>query len=209
MPFCSKFRLCLILPIMVYSGLVLSQDYNDDRFKGELSGGLNLSQMEGDGLSGFNKIGLSGGFRVNYDLSQNKGISFSIFLDQRGSAEGIFSGNSQHLNLTYFAFPISYYFGNWWHEESQNHKILIHFGFIPAALVSVESDLRDFEENPDLYRNWDWSVFFGIGYALGNKGRLNLKLERSLVQSYRRSQDSVYSALQNYLLGIRYSHRIN
>ena len=56
-------------------------------FFGGVSAGLNVSQVDGDGFSGYNKAGLYAGFFVNTMIREKMGAQFEIRYSEKGSSK--------------------------------------------------------------------------------------------------------------------------
>ena len=65
--------------------LLVSLDTKAQTFKPGVLVGLVTSQVGGDGYSGFNKLGLTFGGYVRYQLSDNWSTQFEIAYVQKGS----------------------------------------------------------------------------------------------------------------------------
>ena len=203
-------RLVLVLVLLSFTSVILSQGRIDQRkFKAEFLIGGNFSQLDGDGLSGFNKIGLRLGPRILYAFANDKGLALSMQYDQKGSASGVFGagGLTRRLSLNYISIPIGAYFGSWWDEDYSDHRVKFLVSVIPCRLINVSSTNPDFGSNQDRYRDWDLSVSLGISYALGRRISADLGIERSLLQIYQPpNQDS--RALQSYLVSVQLSYKL-
>lgn len=86
-----KRALILILFIIaLFPNVVNAQEKQDDirvdrQIKGVLIGGLNLSQVDGDEVYGFHKLGFTGGFGGILPLGKRFSLSVEILYSQRGS----------------------------------------------------------------------------------------------------------------------------
>jgi len=100
------------------------------KFKGAIVGGINLSQIDGDELAGFNKIGLTGGFKLNYPVATKTDLSVEMLYSGRGSNSVLgFGGNgSVNVALQYLEAPILVRFKDWYIEDSDYHKASAHAG---------------------------------------------------------------------------------
>lgn len=179
-------------------------------FQAEAIGGFNLSQLDGDQLSGFNKLGVRAGFRLSYATKQNRGLSFGILYDQRGSSTGIISSNgfSQHISVDYIALPLSYYFDSWAAKPLNRYKIRFYISMIPARLVSTRSSHQSFDMKTDNFKEWDVSIATGIRYALGMRSALDLRIERSLLKIFQPIAGQS-SSLQSYLISFQFAYLLN
>lgn len=78
-------------------------------FKGEVLGGFNLSQVDGDETAGFKKIGLNGGVGVIAPVYKNWSLSLETIYSQKGSKQKPQSydslDGSYNLYLDYVEVP--------------------------------------------------------------------------------------------------------
>ena len=204
---CSKF---LLLTIFLTIGIEPSlHAQKDKQFIAELVPGFNLSQLDGDGLSGFDKIGLNSGFRISYPLRSNRALSLGIFLDQRGSRTSLIQNNSfsQSLSLNYISMPMSYEFHSWFQEDISEYKVKIRPGLNISRLFSVTSSHADFDAALNRYRRWDFSLYLGFSYLLSSSSRIEMKIERSILKLYK-GPNSDFRALQSYLIAFQLGIRL-
>ena len=91
------------------------------RFKGSAVFGLNFSQIDGDQLAGFSKLGWTGGFKLAYPLRKNSDLNIEMLYSQRGSTEGFgFGGGSgTFTDLKYIELPVYVNIMDWFLEEAR------------------------------------------------------------------------------------------
>ncbi len=201
-----------LLLLFLLTGLFIraQESRTSNSFQAEVVIGANFSQLDGDGLSGFDKLGLRAGFDMRYDLDKLKGVSLSLLYDQRGSRRQMFAtGNrNEHISLDYMAFPISIYFNKWWYAPLNRYKIRLYGSIIPARLLSTGSSITRFDNATDAFKKWDISLSAGVVYGLGERSSARLFIERSLLKIYHvPSLDA--SGLQSYLISFNYSYLLN
>jgi len=187
--------------------------YSQNQIQGFQAGlrlGANFSQLDGDGLSGFDRIGLGVGLDITYPTSVNTSFSLGIHFDQRGSSTGLFSSNasSQHIHLNYVALPISYVFHQWWYQEYDRHKIRVKLIANPARLIGVSSSHVLFDNATDSFKRWDLSLGVAVAYAVGPRASLELGIQRGILKIFE-IPNSQESALQSYWFSFSYLYTIN
>jgi len=197
------------LGVSLFASEVIAQNISRG-FIAEIRLGTNFSQLDGDGLSGFNRIGLLAGFDIIYPTSVNNSLSLGMSYDQRGSSTGIFSPNSisQRIHLTYVSLPIAYSFHQWWYEEYDRYKIRVKGIITPSRLLSTNSSHAMFDNATDSFKRWDISLGVAASYAIGPRASIQLSLERSLLKIYR-IPSSQEAALQSYWISIGYLYQLN
>lgn len=111
--------LCTSLFFMIHSASAQNKNtgnifkFEDKRFFGSLNVGAVLSQVDGDGFGGYNKIGLSAGPSVMVQVHKNWVVQFGLNYTQKGSRNGNVVGSDlgqyiekYKLNTHYIDVPI-------------------------------------------------------------------------------------------------------
>ncbi len=179
-------------------------------FQAELRVGANFAQLDGDGLSGFDRIGLDVGLDIAYPTSVNTSLTLGLHFDQRGSSTGLFSSSasSQFIHLNYVSFPISYVFHQWWYEEYNRHKIRVKAIINPARLIGINSSHVLFDNATESFKRWDLSLGAAAAYAVGPRASFELGIQRSILKIFE-IPSSQESALQSYWFSFSYLYTIN
>ena len=95
----------LILPF--FCG-VLTYTANAQSFGGGVIAGASTSQVAGDLLAGFNKIGLLAGAYTNINIKDNISVKFEITYIEKGSKNpNIHKNNIAEITLSYLEIPLS------------------------------------------------------------------------------------------------------
>jgi hypothetical protein len=104
-PYFAIFFACLFsLP------LVAQDDPNEPEpfIRAAIIGGMNVSQVDGDGIAGFRKFGANGGAAAFVDLTKGFSASFEILYSMRGaksSPNQTATGQLLNWNLDYIEVP--------------------------------------------------------------------------------------------------------
>lgn len=164
------------------------------RFESGLQLGVNMSQVGGDNMAGFNKAGAFGGFWVSYPLQEK--LSWGIALNYSGEGSrrvinenNTGSGNWDLLHLNYLEVPltITYQF---------RERIDFFGGAAGSYLISSKGYwVNGSSINDDFLKPWEVSILGGAkyqlfdrlnGFARGslsllsfNKGQSNFFFERN------------------------------
>jgi hypothetical protein len=180
---------------------VLAQK-NSPYFKPYASLGLCSSQISGDQLSGFNQIGLSGGYGIKIGHNETWAPRLEIFFTQKGSRknarpdEGDY--NSYFLKLNYVEVPLTLDFAP--------GKTGFHFGLSPAYLVSATEENQN-GEIPGLgreFKSYDLNGILGIQYRFHERWELATRYSQSILPvrehagntSFRLNQGQYNSTIQ-------------
>ena len=89
---------------LIFFLLILINVY-PNTFNGGLSAGTSFSQIDGDRQSGYHKLGLSGGFFVNRNISSIISYQFEIKYIEKGANDT--KNIDYKISLKYIQFPLS------------------------------------------------------------------------------------------------------
>lgn len=101
------------------------EEGTERRFHGGVVYGFNASQINGDGLAGYNKLGLYGGIVASANLTQKSYLSTGITFSQRGSSTAISNQNSARIRLDFIEVPVIYHYKD---KETEEGYHQVHFG---------------------------------------------------------------------------------
>lgn len=168
--------------LLVISFLFFMIGLNAQSFRAGLQLGLAASQVTGDQLSGFNKVGMFGGVFVNYPTGHIGDIQLELNYIQKGSRKNAHPDKGDYvqyiMRLNYVALPLFYRF--------KFKKILsIELGAEFAYLISSkELDLYGVI-TPDPrkadFRDFDLSAFAGLGIKFYHRFRLIFRYSYSVI----------------------------
>lgn len=146
--------------------ILLSFSMNAQRFSGTAIIGANVSQIDGDNLFGWDKIGLNGGIRLGYGIADKTNLAIEFLYSQRGSAPSISSGSDfQSIDLKYIEIPVLIEYNDWYLEEDDYYKVGIEGGFSYGNLFSVNSSNNLVPNDLDGYKKNDLSYTIGARYS--------------------------------------------
>ncbi len=137
-------------------------------FRGFVQGGANFSQIDGDNLAGYNRVGGAFGAGVWYDLADRWRSSLTFAFAQNGSrASGreAQTGNKafSKIGLNYVTVPINIHYMDWLSEDELYYKLEFTAGLEYRRLISSET-LNGAEVNIDAFTSYNTS---GVGLLLG------------------------------------------
>ena len=140
-------------------------------------GGL-LSQVAGDGFSGYRKLGWNAELGVSVDGKQDStSIYFGIGIRRMGAFQPI-NLETQQLNkfnytLDYITLPVRYQTWRWGMHFQLGASIL--------RLFSAKKEFNEIASNSDLYRNWQLSGDIFVGFEVNKNLKWNLFAHQSLI----------------------------
>lgn len=172
----SKFtRITLMLVLTV----VISLSVKGQQLNMAVFGGMNISQVQGDSYSGFNKLGFAAGFLVNNQIDNNIYWQAEIKYGSRGVYKGPSDGDQTLYRSGYHIveLPLSIHY---LHDE----KLMVEIGTSPELLVAAvywdEYGVMDPTNSPE-NRRFGLNVFAGIGYWIKPKLMVALRYTNSAI----------------------------
>lgn len=150
-------------------------------FTGFAEGGATFSQIDGDELAGFNKLGGRVGIGVLTDLSDKWRASLTIAFAQHGSSASArdVAQVIDRISLDYVAVPVVAHYMDWLSDDELYYRLEFIGGVEYRRLISAEatgidgSDLRrDFSDNAaaltvGVYYAWSINWAAGMFYDIG------------------------------------------
>lgn len=154
-----------------------TRDVQAQKFSGSALLGANFSQIDGDYLHGFRKIGLTAGGRIGYFIRKNKSVNFEFLYSERGSAVKLFESNpANKYTLRYLELPLIFTIHDWWQEEKKYYIARVDLGFSYGALFQLEVPIVD----PDEFSKHDVSYILGVGLHFTKNLGMSVRYTRSL-----------------------------
>ena len=180
------------------------------QFNAGLIAGFNASQIDGDKLAGYDKLGLTGGIKSIYQLNDRMELSLELLYSMRGSQSDINSSAGlgiRKLHLDYLSLPLLYTYKDWYQQENDYYRIHFSAGFSFGRLFNYA--VRDFEfeiesGNGTLQKN-DFSIIADIAYYTGPHWAFSFRYNRSLNNLYTEIDEdqAIFIRLKGYFLSLR------
>ena len=182
------------------------------RFGGGVVGGFNASQMDGDGVAGFSKVGANIGLQATIQPAESGRWLTTIGMQysQRGSR----SNPNESITiwsatLNYLEVPVTMSFRDWKVTDKSGrdfYKVYFTAGLSYGRLFStqISPNFTHPQEAIDVFQKNDISLTGGLSYYLNHHWGLTWRYTRSTnylfnPQKYNGSLAS-YNALQGYFL---------
>ncbi len=193
-----------LLFIFVFAISILHQ-LGAQGFEGRAFTGFTLSQMEGDNLAGFDKMGFTSGVQVMFNLNEKMLVGMELAFTQKGSRQGIFDlkvfNTDVITTLNYFELPVLFELRDWYDEEIQGHRISGHLGLSYAFLFTAESGHDLLIPFVDQFDN-ELSIMAGGTFAINKRWYLTMRYQRALTKMYK-DDTLTNGGLLNYLWTLR------
>lgn len=149
---------------------LLSLGAHAQHFGGGAFVGLSTSQVTGDNLSGFNKVGFWGGGFTDYRFTPKSTMQLELTFIQKGSRQTptVKNGNVFYvMNLNYLEIPVLY---KWYGIRNMSVEIGPQFGFLLAN--TEEDNAGEIPQDPDTpFKVFELSGSAGLSYYFW-KGRI-------------------------------------
>lgn len=195
-----RYFLSAILLLSSLSGVQAQQ-----RFGAAIIVGGNASQIDGDELAGYDKLGLNAGIRGTARLSKRWDLGLELLFSQRGSSTRN-SGSALQLRrqiaLDYIEIPVMITIKDWLvaHEKGDYYRVKAFAGLSYARLIGAEvtddNGASGFnEELADALNTNDIAGIAGIGYTAWRNWEFSARYSRSFTRIYDTSGDQPLIAL--------------
>ena len=164
-----------ILTLLFFCG-ILTYNTNAQSFGGGIIAGASTSQVAGDLLGGFNKIGFLTGAYTSLNVKENISFQFEITYIEKGSKNpNIHKKNIAEITLSYVEVPISI-------NLQQKENLGVEVGILPAFLINAEMNdyFSEIEIDP-AFEKYDFGVFAGINYHITDNIILNTRISNSII----------------------------
>ncbi len=178
-------RILILVVILSFTGYtkIWSQ-----RFKAAAILGTNLSQIDGDNLYGFKKIGLSAGGRLSYANEKTLDVALEMLYSQRGSSVNFFNNtNEEKIKLNYLELPIILSLRDWYIEKDGYYKVRAEGGLSYGYLFGADATGFDVS----VLKNHDISWLLGIGLNVSKRLGFALRYTSSFTDMYNDPADVV------------------
>lgn len=161
--------------LFIFAGLFLSLNLSAQVFNAGFGGGLNVSQIEGDGFSGYNKAGPAVGLFVNTFFQEFLAWQMEINYSSKGSTlkAPIEDPGYYRIDLRYIEIPVLL-------RYLTPPGIIFEAGLSGGYLfyAKEEDALGEIPETV-AFRKTEFTVIGGIGYILTDNISLNARISYS------------------------------
>lgn len=174
-------KITILFYILFYTVMIA----HSQGFKGSAVLGFNASQIDGDDLYGYNKVGLTGGIRIGYPVMDKADLNLEFLFSQRGSqADLSFSDDIRRISLNYIEIPVVFSYKDWLIEEDGYYKVRAEAGLSYGYLFDVSTSNGGFDGTVGDFRRDDISLILGAGYRLNRRWSFTARYTRGLRKIY-------------------------
>lgn len=140
--------------------------------------GFTASQVQGDGLAGFDKPGLTAGFGVRARLNKTWGLGFELAYVQKGSRKVQDPDNDDHtyyrMSLHYAEVPILL-------SYNQNKLTVFAGPTIGYLLASSEETSSGINPVQNPFKKIEVGVAGGVAYGLSKHLGVSMRIQESVL----------------------------
>lgn len=198
----SKYIVLLVL-LFLFTGFLKAQ-----KFGGSLYIGFNASQIDGDRLAGYDKLGFNAGLGSSYNLSDPWQLNIDFLFSQRGSRSKLLADKYEpirKITLNYLELPVYISYKDWYIKDDDYYKIQGLVGLSYGRLFSVKNGLNDPDYDEQNFIKTDVSLLLGSKFFFNKHWGINGRYTRSLNRMYKNPDDGSKSLLGYFLnFGIIY-----
>lgn len=175
-----------------------------NKFDASVIFGINSSQIEGDNLAGYDKLGLNGGVRVGYEVYPGVDAAIELLYSQRGAQNKRRDNSIEKIkiDLRYLEIPLLASIKDWYVEEDDYHKVRIDAGFSYGNLFGTSLTPSALHVGPESLTKHDISYILGANYMFNSRMGVSVRYTRSINRLYK-DPDSERARLEGYFLTFR------
>lgn len=187
--------------IFLFLFLTLASGGRTQTFEAGLILGVNASQVNGDFLAGYDKLGLHTGLKVRVSTWEHIEWSVELLLSQRGSRPDIFTEDSRKIHLNYVEIPILIGFKDW--QKDDFYKIRFEGGFSYGRLVDHKVSFQGVEEQINEFNNNDLSFIIGAALFTSEKLGFSVRYTHSVTPLLNNKNSIEFAKLRGFFLTFR------
>ncbi len=157
--------------------LVVSLQTKAQSFTGGIKAGMVVSQIAGDGFSGFNKVGLNGGFFVQYYVEPVVSLQMELAYIQKGSAHTLDPDDPESvgylLRMNYVELPLLVQY----HLNPLVFELGLSMDFLAGQSEKINSQPN---EQGEVWRKLNIASVIGLQYHLSEKWSASIRSINSI-----------------------------
>lgn len=176
--------------------------------------GLNAAQLDGDGLVGYHKVGLTGGLRASYPIKERSDLGLELLYSERGSRSPLNTNGIEVFvtKLQYLEIPIFYNYKDWYVSDGDYYKVKAEGGISYGYLFKQSSNNTTLGSNIENFNRSDLSVHLALGYAVSKRLMLTGRWTSSVLDVYKfessASPPPIVDGIRSYYLTFRLEYNL-
>ncbi len=170
------------------ASLFCIQDLSAQRFNAFAISGLTASQIDGDNLAGFRKLGYTLGLGVHYDFDKRYYGGLELLNTLKGSQSKLsLSGSSgfSSTSLNYLEVPIYAGIRDWYIDGEDYYKVGAEGGLSIGNLINASSENTAYENRTDEFNRIDISYLLGVYYSFSKRWTAGARYTRAFTNLFK------------------------
>jgi hypothetical protein len=180
-----------------------SIEAQEQRFNAGIIAGLTASQVLGDDIAGYNKVGIQAGLRGTTYLSEKVEFNLELLYSQHGSRRKAIgaTGIERSIQLNYIKVPLLIHYKDWYQDDDYYR---VHFvaGLYYGYLINAE--VQEFSFDPDDFNTNEIGFIVGANYFLNSHVGLAARYERSFTRLWSSETNPDFKKLVPYNLSFQF-----
>ena len=191
--------------------LALSLVLNAQRFKGAIMGGMNISQVDGDEVYGYKKVGGHFGLAAILPVKKKWDITLETVYNQKGAREkaryefwmydstgmsldsSLYTGEYK-VNLDYVEIPLMVHY-------TDKERLTVGMGFSYGRLVNVKEvehggSIPPYSDTVEFSKN-DWNILVDLQFRIWRQLKGNIRFAYSIVPIRERTYHDIIYELKD------------
>jgi len=205
-----RFNFLLFIGFFLASFILPQAVVGQEGFSARALVGFNASQIRGDELAGYDKVGLAVGVQMSYPLKEKLDLGIEMLFSQKGSQAKIGFGapiDVQRTTLNYIEIPVIVKIKDWYIEEDNYYRVKGQVGLSYGRLFDVSSSNGLYEDDLGNFKNNDLAILAGVEYSINRKLAVVARYSNSFVKIYKNEKLKT-EGLINYLWNFSLSYKL-
>ncbi|NND05719.1 MAG: PorT family protein [Saprospiraceae bacterium] len=170
-------------------------------FRAAIVGGLNASQINGDLIAGFDKLGIHGGLKVVADLRDRLEGSIELLYSERGSrASGRFV-DPFSIRINYVEIPLTIAYKDWIRED--HYRLRFEGGLSIGRLLKAEQEDVTGTRVLDEYQDTDISWLVGATFFTNEDLAFSARYSQSINFLLSQNLPTGFTRMRGFFLTFR------
>lgn len=181
-----------------------SQTYTQENvFSAQIITDVNFSQIRGDLLAGYHRVGYGAGLDISYKMADRWRTHIRLMYRNVGSRNSPHSSVKRSINVHMAQIPVYASYLTWW----DNGLPRIHFdiGMAYGRIVNTSINFPAWEENLRPIQKNDYSVLAGMGFWFNHHHGLRIAYHRSISTLMKNDPEDISWKL--YYISMQYQYK--
>src|SRR5690606_36170304 len=172
-------------------------------FSGGIITDVNFSQINGDMLAGYHRVGYGAGVGVSYRLAPQWNGHIELMYRNAGARTSPYAPVKHSINVHMAQIPVYASYLTWW----DNGLSRIHFdiGMIYGRIINSTIQFPLFEDNAIFMKDNDYSLMAGMGFWFNQHHGIKTRYIRSLSLLMENKAEDIGWKL--YYISLQYHYR--